>query len=133
MRSEIASTYRDLLVWQKAMDLVTDIYRCTRSFPRDETFGLVAQMRRSSVSVPSNIAEGKGRRTNKELVQFLFNARGSLLELQTQISIAERLSYLREGDAASLEEGAARVAQLLNGMIRRFRQPQSPASGSENS
>jgi four helix bundle protein len=120
-------------VWQKAMDLVTDIYRCTRSFPRDETFGLVAQMRRSSVSVPSNIAEGKGRRTNKELVQFLFNARGSLLELQTQISIAERLSYLREGDAASLEEGAARVAQLLNGMIRHFRQPQSPASGSENS
>lgn len=122
------STYRDLMVWQKAMDLVTDVYRCTRSFPRDETFGLSAQMRRSSVSVPSNIAEGKGRRTTKELVQFLFNARGSLLELQTQISIAERLEYLSEEEVTQLENGSARVGQLLNGMIRHFRQARSPDS-----
>jgi len=119
-----------LLVWQKAMDLVTQVYRYTGGFPREETFGLAAQMRRSSVSVPSNIAEGKGRRTNQELLQFLFNARGSLLELQTQVSIAERLSYLSKEDAATLEESSARVAQLLNGMIRHFRQPHSLKSAS---
>lgn len=122
------STYRELLVWQRAMDLVVETYRCTKSFPRDEMFGLAAQMRRSSVSVPSNIAEGKGRRTSKELVQFLFNARGSLLELQTQISIAERLSYLSENDRTILEESASRVGQLLNGMIRRFRDSPPVAS-----
>jgi four helix bundle protein len=122
MHDQPLSTYRDLLVWQKAMDLVTEVYQCTKSFPRDEMFGLVAQMRRSSVSVPSNIAEGKGRRTSKELVQFLFNARGSLLELQTQISISERLSYLNESEATKLEQNSAKVAQLLNGMIRHFRQ-----------
>lgn len=113
------------MVWQKAMDLVTDVYRCTKTFPRDETFGLAAQMRRSSVSVPSNIAEGKGRRTSKELVQFLFNARGSLLELQTQVSIAERLEYLSEKEVTHLESSSARVGQLLNGMIRHFRQVRS--------
>lgn len=119
---ETDSTYRDLMVWQKAMDLVTSVYRCTKAFPRGERFGLAAQMRRASVSVPSNIAEGKGRRTTKELVQFLFNARGSLLELQTQVSIAERLEYLSEKEVTHLESSSARVGQLLNGMIRHFRQ-----------
>ena len=128
---EANSSYRNLLVWQRAMDLVTDIYRLTKTFPRDEVFGLASQMRRASVSIPSNIAEGKGRHSSKELLQFLFHARGSLLELQTQVTIAERLSYLDKKEAVRLEESSSRVGQLLNGMIRRFRQPRSPETVSD--
>ena len=128
---ETNSSYRNLLVWQRAMDLVTDIYRFTKTFPRDEVFGLASQMRRASVSIPSNIAEGKGRHSSKELLQFLFHARGSLLELQTQVTIAERLSYLDKNEAVRLEENSATVGPLLNGMIRRFRQPRSPETVSD--
>lgn len=113
------------MVWQRAMDLVVQIYRSTKSFPREEMFGLTSQMRRASISVPSNISEGKGRYSSKELVQFLFNARGSLLELQTQITLAERSGYLGGAEGAELEERAAEVGRLLNGMIARFRNTQA--------
>jgi four helix bundle protein len=113
--------YRDLIVWQRAMELVVEVYRCTKGFPREEMFGLAAQMRRAAVSVPSNIAEGKGRYSQKELVQFLFHARGSLLELQTQITVAERLGYLSESDAIDLEGRSAMVGRLLNGLVHRFK------------
>ena len=86
--------YRDLIAWQKAKSLALSVYRCTRQFPRDEIYGLTSQMRRAAVSVPSNIAEGKGRRSQKELLQFLYHARGSLLELETQLSIAYDLEYM---------------------------------------
>jgi len=89
-------TYEDLKVWRRAMDLVLQVYRCTRSFPREEIYGLTSQMRRSAVSIPNNIAEGKGRFSRKELLQFLFHARGSLLELRTQIKIARELGFLRD-------------------------------------
>ena len=82
--------YEDLRVWRLAMDLVLETYRCTASFPKQEAYGLTSQMRRAAVSIPSNIAEGKGRYSRKELLQFLFHARGSLLELRTQITIASR-------------------------------------------
>jgi four helix bundle protein len=91
MANTYQSGYRQLAVWQKSMDLAVEVYRCTKSFPNDELFGLTSQMRRASVSVPSNISEGKGRYSRGELVHFLFNARGSLLELQTQITLAGRL------------------------------------------
>jgi len=86
-------SYRDLVVWQKAMDLVTEIYRVSREFPKDEIFGLTGQMRRAAVSVPSNIAEGYGKSSRKEYIFFLTHARGSLLELETQILIAGNLTY----------------------------------------
>ena len=117
------SNYRDLIVWQRAMNLVEDIYRCTRTFPREEMFGLSSQMRRCAISVPSNIAEGKGRYSRRELTQFLFHARGSLLELQTQISIAERLCYLEAAVAAQLLDRSAQVGRMLNGLIQTFKEP----------
>jgi len=114
--------YRNLVVWQRSIELALDVYRCTKTFPRDETYGLVSQMRRAAVSVPSNIAEGKGRHSPEELVQFLFHARGSLLEVQTQITIAHRLGYLGTTDAGELETKSAEVGRLLNGLIRCFKQ-----------
>ncbi|MFY9559954.1 MAG: four helix bundle protein [Terriglobales bacterium] len=90
----MSENYRDLIAWQKAKALALEVYRCTRSFPKDEMYGLISQMRRAAVSVPSNIAEGKGRHSHKELVQFLYRARGSLLELETQLSIAHELEYI---------------------------------------
>ena len=121
---------QDLLVWQKAMDMVLKVYEVTRSFPRDEVYGLVSQMRRTAISVPSNIAEGKGRRSRKELAQFLFHARGSLLELETQNRIAERLGYLDRSGAAGLKIHSSEVGRLLNGMISHF--TNSPTAGDSN-
>ena len=125
-RAPMNASYRDLVVWQLSVDLALGVYRCTKTFPRDETYGLVSQMRRAAVSVPSNIAEGKGRYSRKELVQFLFHARGSLLELQTQITIAQRLGYLAELDASELETQSGEVGRLLNGLVHCFKQ--TPAS-----
>jgi four helix bundle protein len=105
------------------MDLVLEVYRSTSSFPRQEIYGLTSQMRRSAVSVPSNIAEGKGRFSRKELLQFLFHARGSLLELQTQITIARELGFLPAHQGEKLTKVAAEVGRLLNGLINRFQDP----------
>src|ERR1700692_2269347 len=93
------SSFQDLRIWQESMDLTVEIYRVTSGFPRHEIYGLTSQMRRAAVSVPSNIAEGKGHRSDPEFVRFLFHARGSLLELQTQLLIARRLEYLSEEKA----------------------------------
>ena len=90
----MGSSFSDLRVWQEAMKLTAEIYRCTADFPKHELYGLSQQIRRASVSVPSNIAEGKGRNTDREFSQFLFHARGSLLKLQTQFMIAQELQYL---------------------------------------
>jgi len=86
--------YRDLIAWQKAKNLALDVYQCTSEFPRTEIYGLTSQMRRAAISVPSNIAEGKGRYSQREFVQFLYHARGSLLELETRIEIAHELAIL---------------------------------------
>lgn len=112
----------DLEVWQCAMDFVTEVYRYTSSFPRHETYGLAIQLRRAAVSVPSNIAEGKGRRSEKELIQFLGQARGSLCEAETQIMLARRLGYLEEEQTQRMLKRASRVGQLLNGLMRVFRE-----------
>ncbi|MBR5685205.1 MAG: four helix bundle protein [Muribaculaceae bacterium] len=89
-----SSEFRDLIVWQKSMDLAVDIYRIVKYLPKDETYALADQMRRAVVSIPSNIAEGQGRITSKEFIRFLSVARGSLSELSTQIELCERLQYL---------------------------------------
>ena len=109
--------YRDLEVWQQAMELVVVIYRQTGTFPRDEMYGLTNQLRRASVSVPSNIAEGQGRRTTKEFLNHLSIARGSVLEVQTQIEIASRLGYLDPDQTSQLHCQVTVVVRLLNGLI----------------
>jgi four helix bundle protein len=91
---QMSASYRELRVWQNAMGLVVQVYEQTRAFPKEEMYGLTSQMRRAAVSIPSNIAEGKGRSTDRDRSLFLCHARGSLLELETQVSIAERLAYL---------------------------------------
>ena len=117
----MAGSYRDLIAWQKAMGLVTDIYRATENFPDREIYGLTNQVRRASVAIPSDIAEGKGRLSNKELVQMLARARGSTYEVQTQIEIARNLGFLNAKDFAELSGQAEEVGKLLNGLIRTFR------------
>ncbi len=115
------STFQDLRVWQGAMDLAEKVYRATFEFPKHELYGLTSQMRRAAVSVPSNIAEGKGHRSDPEFVRFLFHARGSLLELQTQVLIAKRLQYLSEEKAEELVRCGNGIGRGLNALINRFR------------
>ena len=107
------------------MELIIEVYRCTSGFPGHETYGLSGQMRRAAVSIPSNIAEGKGRYSQKELMHFLFRARGSLLELQTQTTIAQRLGYLDKARVQKVENYSDEVGRLLNGMISRFTEMQA--------
>jgi four helix bundle protein len=107
--------YKDLLVWQKAIALVANVYVVTRSFPREELYGLTSQVRRAAVSVPSNIAEGQARLTPGEFRHFLGIARGSLAELDTQLIIAEKLGYLTE--TGPVFEQLAEVGRMLSGLI----------------
>ena len=86
--------YRDLKIWQKSIDLVVDVYKATAEYPRDERFGLISQTQRSAVSIPSNIAEGAGRNSDKEFIHFLSVSNGSSYELETQILVAERLNFI---------------------------------------
>jgi four helix bundle protein len=108
-----SSSFQDLRIWQDSMDLTVEIYRATTGFPRHEAYGLISQMQRAAVSVPSNIAEGKGHRSDPEFVRFLFHARGSLLELQTQLLIARRLQYLSEEKADELCRSGDSIARGL--------------------
>ncbi len=114
---KLVRTFQDLLVWNKAMDLVTEIYRLTKTFPKDELFGLTGQLRRAAISVPANIAEGQGRLSEKEFRQFLGNARGSLSEMETHILIARNLRYLDEESTRHLLDASAEVGMILNGLL----------------
>lgn len=116
----MSESYRDLIAWQKAKAVALDVYFCTRKFPKDEIYGLTSQMRRAAVSVPSNIAEGKGRYSQKEFVQFLYRARGSLLELETQLSIARELEYIDLPTFKSIEAKTEELGRILNGLVNRF-------------
>ena len=117
MTNKPLRSYRELIAWQKAVDLVTEIYAITREFPRDEIYGLTSQLRRAAVSVPSNIAEGQGRATKGEFIQFLCHARGSLFELETQIVIAERLGYIEPEIEWRAASKITEVARILNGLL----------------
>lgn len=108
--------YRELVVWQKAMDLVEAVYHATLGFPKVETYGLASQIRRAAVSIPSNIAEGQGRHTTREFLYFLSIAQGSVKEVETQILIAERLAYVAKQRRAKLIEQTTEVGKLLGGL-----------------
>jgi four helix bundle protein len=110
-------SYKDLEVWKKSIDIVTKIYKVTNSFPKDEIYSLVSQLRRSAVSIPSNIAEGWGRNKTKEYIQFLRIARGSLLELETQLIISNNLSYLNKQNMDNLLIKIKEINKMLNALI----------------
>ena len=112
------NTYRDLLVWQKSIKLVTGCYRLTSEFPSEERFGLTSQIRRSAVSIPSNIAEGHARGTPKSFIQFLWIANGSLAELETQVVIAEQLEFVKRSHTAELFELTNEIGRMLTGLRR---------------
>ena len=111
-------SYRDLIVWQRSMTLVRKIYSSTRSFPKEEMYGITSQIRRAGVSIPANIAEGQARNTKGEFLQFIGIARGSLAELVTLLEISRDLSYLTSQDAEELLSGCGEVGRLLTGFKR---------------
>jgi four helix bundle protein len=125
-----ARSYRELIVWQKSMKLARAAYQLTNSLPKKEAYGLVSQLRRAAVSVPSNIAEGHGRLTDLQFRHFLGNARGSLYELQTQIELARDLGFLDAERVRQFMEQGSEVARLINGLITSMREIKIPAPGS---
>ncbi len=113
----MAKSYKDLIAWQKAMKLVVAIYSATQKFPREELYGITSQLRRAAVSVPSNIAEGQARLTTKEFRKFLSDARGSLVEIETQLTISQMLHFLPPDESGRLLSLASEVGRVLNGLL----------------
>lgn len=111
-------TYNELFVWQKSMELVTAVYKATHNFPKEEIYGLTSQIRRCAVSIPSNIAEGFGRKSQQDFVRFLKISMGSLFELQTQLRIAKNLEYLEEGIFLSVFEETREIERMLSAFIQ---------------
>ena len=116
-RTRIRS-YRELKVWQRSMDLTVRTYEFTGQFPSEEKYGLISQMRRAASSVPANIAEGQARRSTKEFLQMLGIARGSLAELETFVTLSERLGLIRSETSDSLLEDCAEINRMMNGLMR---------------
>jgi four helix bundle protein len=110
-------SYQDLAIWKKAMQLVVQVYHLTSRFPREEMHGLTSQMRRAAVSIPTNIAEGWGRGSRKEYIQFLRIARGSLLELETLLAISRNLRYLSQEDMQARLALVGEISRMLSGLI----------------
>jgi len=113
--------HKKLDLWRAAMELAVTIYQVTDSFPREERYGLIDQVRRASSSVPSNIAEGAARQTRKEFINYLHMAQGSLSELDTHLELARRLGYLVQDSWAALDEQVERIDKMLSGLIRHQR------------
>ncbi|OIP26336.1 MAG: four helix bundle protein [Dehalococcoidia bacterium CG2_30_46_19] len=109
-------TYRDLQIWQKSMTLVTEVYKISKGFPKDEAYGLTSQIRRCAISIPSNIAEGYGRNSTNEYIHFLRIATGSLYELQTQIEICMNLDYLNRGEFDKLYELSREIERMISSL-----------------
>ena len=126
-------SYRELIVWQKAMSLARQAYKLTRGLPKSEAFGLLMQIRRAAVSVPSNIAEGHGRLTDSQFRHFLGNARGSLYEMQTQIEMAGGLGYIEEKLVDDLMVQGGEVARLINGLVTVLGRTEGNSSGMHSS
>jgi len=116
----MAGYFRELVVWQKAMDLVEEVYLLTRLLPKDELYGLVNQMRRAVVSIPSNIAEGNSRQSKNEYIHFLSIARGSKSEIETQLEVCARLDYLKTNQIQKAIELCDEVGKMLNTLIRKL-------------
>ncbi len=117
-----AGGYQDLLVWQKGIALVKRVYEITRSFPNDEKFGLVSQMRRAAVSIPSNIAEGQARNARGEFIQFISYSEGSNAELNTQLVIAIELGYCTKAELQDAFELSSELRKMLNALRRKLQQ-----------
>ena len=113
-------SYKDLVVWQKGIALAKIVYRLTQNFPPEEKFGLIAQMRRSAVSIPSNIAEGQARRTTGEFIQFISNAEGSVAELDTQLILSMELGFCDSSNAAAAFELVDELRRMLNVLRRKL-------------
>ena len=113
-------TYRELEVWKKGIVLVKDTYQLTQRFPKQETYGLVAQMRRAAVSIPSNIAEGFRKFHNKEYKQFLYLSSGSCAELETQITISKELKYITESEESVLLERLDHIGRMTSNLIKKL-------------
>ena len=111
-------TYKDLYIWEKSIEMVTKVYGLTQHFPKEELYGLTNQLRRSAVSVPSNIAEGSGRNSSKELVQFLYYATGSLSELETQLIISHNLGYLNNEQKQDIDIMLGSIFKMLSRFIQ---------------
>jgi four helix bundle protein len=122
---EASAGYRTLIAWQKAMDLVEIVYRQTSAWPREEQFGLTSQIRRAAVSVPGNIAEGRGRSSDKEYARHLSIAYGSLCEVETYLAIAHRLGVVESTANESLLQRSTEVARLLRGLMKRLQSDSS--------
>lgn len=116
------SDFKKLLIWQKSMSLITKIYISTSNFPKEEIFGLTSQIRRSSISIPSNIAEGLGRESNKEFLRFLNISIGSLFEMQTQLEIAKNIAYLNENEFNILYEDSREVERMLVSFMKKIKE-----------
>lgn len=116
------NSYRNLIVWQKSVALVTDIYTLTKSFPQEEKFGIVSQLNRASVSIPSNIAEGWGIESSKNYLQFLRISRGSLMETETLLEISKNLNYINESEFKAISDNIEEVSKILQGLIKSIQQ-----------
>ena len=114
--------FRNLQVWQESMELARQVYGLTRQFPKEEMFGLTGQMRRAAVSVPSNIAEGQGRLTDRAFSLFLGHSRGSLFELETQAELAESLGYMKKEQLEKLLAASGEVGRMLNGLLNSIKE-----------
>lgn len=113
-------TFRDLRIWQIGIEIVTDIYGVTKKFPKEETYGLASQMRRSAISIPSNTAEGFRRFHNKEYKQFLYISSGSCGELETQVTIAKKLDYINEQQETALLEKLDHIGRMISSLIKKL-------------
>ena len=121
----MAKSFKELKVWNRAIDLTTMIYSITNDFPASEMYALTSQMRRAAVSIPSNIAEGSARATRKDFKQFVHTARGSNYELQTQLTIAGRLRYSTPAKLKQAEEVSQEIGQMLSGLSRYLSTPRN--------
>ena len=121
------TNYKQLIVWEKAMELVVEVYRLTEAFPKSEIFGLTSRMRRAAVSIPSNIAEGRRRGSDAEFVRFSSIAFGSGAELETQIEIAKRIGHIGRRDADSASVLLDEIMRMLNALLRKHRDSEGAA------
>lgn len=121
-------SFKDLIVWQKAYQLCLDVYKATKFFPKEERYGLTSQIRRAAVSVPSNIAEGHGRKSKAEYIQFLYIAYGSICELETQVLLADDLNFTKDESLRKVHDSLGDVERMLKRLIKSLKPSQSLGS-----
>ena len=121
MQKEAMKTHKELIVWKKSIDFVTEVYKVTSNFPKEEIYGIISQLRRAAVSIPSNIAEGAARKTDKEFARFLYIARASAAEIETQLLISENLGYIKASEN-QLKMDLLEILKMLTSLINKINQ-----------